>query len=126
MLSADKYRPKALTYVFEPNIDIPLIEKQLKARSSALAKAIDNNKATISWQAPTQSMCCGLLITVSEFYSNAEELLSTIKGGAQSLGVKLQEVEVDIPAGKIAFLLESYEPSAIVSQTKHKITDLPA
>lgn len=125
MLEAKKHREDGLTYVYERNMNLTIVEEQLKKMNSGVKTAFDNGNATLTQRAPTQSLCGAIIIEFTALTLDGEEVSNLIRRVSKNLGTNRRNSEIKWQEGKIGFVTEMIEPSAYVNQTKHLIADLP-
>lgn len=133
MLNFINKRPNIAVTIYRPDMNLAVVEAQLRALSPAVASAFDNGEAALSVQEPTQSQMAGLILTLTRLTMTFNEINRVVGRVRQDLDIGFSEIELDIdlttdpaaPSARMGFMIERFEPSAFASLISYTVADLP-
>lgn len=126
MLTFTNKRPNTAVTIYRPDMNLAIVEQQLRALSPALAHAFDSAEATLSIQEPTQSQLAGLIITFTRLTMTFDQINRVVGRVRQDLNIGFSEIDLDLEGRRIGFMIERFEPSAFANLISYTVADLPA
>lgn len=130
MLNNTSTRPIEVTTIYHPDMNLAVVEGQLRATTPALGGLFDSGDLTLSIQTPTLSQMSGLIVNINRLTLSFEKIMHTVSRVRQNLDIGFDDVELEIdlavPSAKMAYLIERYEPSAFASLIAYDVATLPA
>lgn len=120
-------RPKDATTIFMPDIDLAVLEEQIKQGSNnTVAQAAQAGEITLSIVNPTQSGLGSLKVVVlAATMLNLADVFSTMRQLEQALGRNVRDIKV-FGSGEVEMTIEEYQPSAFKKQIQFAVNSLGA
>ena len=126
MLNPETFRPNDATTIYTRDLDLAIIEQQLKSRKQEIADAFNAGIISLSLRSPTKSKMGAILADVSQLNTTFSILLSPVQQSAKDMGFGSGAVGIDFITGTLEIPIEMYEQSAFVKQITHTVANLPA
>lgn len=125
MLNTSQLRPKSATTIYRRDVDLAVIESQIRQRNALLDTAFANGDITLSVREPTKSLMAAVVVNTSNLDFQWSDIGSTLAQSAKDMGFGSGALGIDLPNQRIEIPIEMYEPSAFVKQISYIVSDLP-